>query len=115
MRRKALSVYDSTRDCGRAPVVLRQSHSRHRRVVDLHAVCGPEWDFAPNLTAFASYSDIFSPQNSRDVDNKTLGPVLGKNIEAGVKGVLLNGRLNASTTASARAAASVTEIRAMRC
>ena len=60
---------------------------------------GLTWDFAPNLTAFASYSDIFSPQNSRDVDNKTLDPVLGKNIEAGVKGVFLNGRLNASAAA----------------
>ena len=57
---------------------------------------GLTWDFAPNLTAFASYSDIFSPQNSRDVNNHTLDPVLGKNLEAGVKGEFLHGRLNAS-------------------
>ena len=60
---------------------------------------GVTWAFAPTLTAYASYSDIFSPQDVRDVRNRTLDPLLGKNIEAGVKGVFFNGRLNASAAA----------------
>lgn len=60
---------------------------------------GVTWAFTPALTAYASYSDIFSPQDARDVNNKTLDPQLGKNFEAGVKGVFLDGRLNASAAA----------------
>jgi outer membrane receptor for ferric coprogen and ferric-rhodotorulic acid len=44
-------------------------------VVDLNEV----W------SAYASYTDIFRPQNYKDKDNNLLAPVLGTNLEAGLK------------------------------
>ena len=57
---------------------------------------GAVWDFHPNFSAYASYADIFKPQNLYDSSDNLLEPVVGKNYEAGVKGELLEGRLNAS-------------------
>ncbi len=57
---------------------------------------GMVYDFTPNLSAYASYTTIFNPQSYRDVNGRLLDPEKGKNIEAGVKGEWLGGRLNAS-------------------
>lgn len=54
------------------------------------------WDFAPQWTAYASYTDIFQPQNYRDKNNQTLDPVVGDTVELGVKAELLDKRLNFS-------------------
>lgn len=54
------------------------------------------WDFADHYTWYASYSDIYKPQDYPD-RNKTLLPaVTGKNYETGIKGEFFNGDLNAS-------------------
>jgi outer membrane receptor for ferric coprogen and ferric-rhodotorulic acid len=45
---------------------------------------------------YASYTSIFQPQNKRDINGSYLDPILGKSIEAGVKGEFFGGRLNAS-------------------
>ena len=46
---------------------------------------------------YGSYTDIFTPQSSRYTSSgKPLSPAIGKNYEAGVKGELFDGRLNAS-------------------
>jgi len=57
---------------------------------------GAVWDFHPNLSAYASYADIFKPQNLYDSSDNLLEPVIGKNYEAGVKGAFFESRLNAS-------------------
>ncbi|MFT3665849.1 TonB-dependent siderophore receptor [Piscinibacter sp.] len=57
---------------------------------------GVVYDFAPNLSAYASYTSIFNPQSYRDVNGSLLDPETGTNIEAGVKGEWFGGRLNAS-------------------
>ncbi|MES2697190.1 MAG: TonB-dependent siderophore receptor [Verrucomicrobiota bacterium] len=36
-------------------------------------------------SAYASYTDVFRPQNYKDKDNNLLSPVLGTNVEGGVK------------------------------
>ncbi len=36
-------------------------------------------------SAYASYTDVFRPQNYKDKDNNLLSPVLGSNLEAGLK------------------------------
>ncbi len=36
-------------------------------------------------SAYASYTDVFRPQNYKDKDNNLLSPVLGTNLEAGLK------------------------------
>jgi outer membrane receptor for ferric coprogen and ferric-rhodotorulic acid len=57
---------------------------------------GLVYDLSENFSVYASYTDIFQPQQRRDLGGKYLDPILGKSTEAGVKGEFLNGRLNAS-------------------
>ncbi|RMH91024.1 TonB-dependent siderophore receptor [Lysobacter pythonis] len=57
---------------------------------------GVLYDISPNLSAYASYTDIFNPQNRRDKHNNLLPPLLGSNLEAGLKGEWLDKRLQAS-------------------
>jgi outer membrane receptor for ferric coprogen and ferric-rhodotorulic acid len=57
---------------------------------------GAVWDFHPNLSAYASYADIFKPQNLYDADDNLLEPIVGKNYEVGLKGEFLDKQLNAS-------------------
>ncbi|NHZ97972.1 TonB-dependent siderophore receptor [Massilia sp. CCM 8734] len=57
---------------------------------------GVVFDLAPNTSLYASYSDLFKPQNYKDKDNNFLDPVTGSNVEAGVKAEFFGGRLNAA-------------------
>ena len=52
------------------------------------------YDITPQYTLYASYTDIFKPQSVKDVNQKYLEPVVGSNYEVGLKGSLLNERLN---------------------
>ncbi|MEE1923385.1 TonB-dependent siderophore receptor [Pseudomonas sp. 148P] len=54
------------------------------------------FDLTPNLTAYASYADIFQPQSYTDADGKVLEPKTGTNYELGIKGEWFNGALNGS-------------------
>ena len=58
---------------------------------------GVLYDLTPEYTVYASYTDIFNPQDERDASKKYLEPVVGSNYEIGLKGSLLNERLNLST------------------
>lgn len=51
---------------------------------------------ARNVTLYGSYADIFIPQSQVDASRAALPPRIGGQIEGGVKGRFLNGRLNAS-------------------
>ncbi|WP_252091620.1 TonB-dependent siderophore receptor [Pseudomonas sp. MWU13-3659] len=54
-------------------------------------------DLNENLTAYASYSDIFTPQgNYRSEDGSALKPLVGESYELGIKGAWFDGRLNSS-------------------
>jgi outer membrane receptor for ferric coprogen and ferric-rhodotorulic acid len=55
---------------------------------------GVLYDLTPEYTVYASYTDIFNPQDERDASKKYLEPVVGSNYEIGLKGSLLNERLN---------------------
>ena len=52
------------------------------------------YDITPQYTVYASYTDIFKPQDYRDANKKYLEPVVGSNYEVGLKGSVLNERLN---------------------
>ena len=55
------------------------------------------WDFAPEWTGYLSYAEIFRSQATQFTANgDRLDPATGGNIEAGIKGALYGGRLNAS-------------------
>lgn len=55
---------------------------------------GAVLDLSRQWSAYASYTDIFQPQNSKDASGSYLDPLLGKAYEAGVKAELSGGRLN---------------------
>ncbi|MBR8652222.1 TonB-dependent siderophore receptor [Achromobacter sp. Marseille-Q0513] len=54
------------------------------------------YDINSTYTAYASYTEIFLPQNARDTSGSILPPVDGKSYEIGLKGAYLEGQLNAS-------------------
>ena len=59
-----------------------------------------QWEFAPEWTGYLSYAEIFRSQaNQFTASGDRLEPATGNNIEAGVKGALFGGRLNASLAA----------------
>jgi len=57
---------------------------------------GVVYDFNRVLSAYASYTDIFAPQNYRDRNGSYLEPVVGKMYEGGLKAEFFGGLLNAS-------------------
>ena len=57
---------------------------------------GLVYDINDTYSTYASYTDIFQPQNFKDFAGKNLDPIIGKSTEAGIKGEFLDGRLNAS-------------------
>ena len=48
----------------------------------------------PQWSAYASYADVFIPQSALGVGGSTLEPITGSNYELGLKGELLDGRVN---------------------
>ena len=55
------------------------------------------YDLTPEYTVYVSYTDIFKPQAVRDASRNYIDPVVGSNYEVGLKGSLLEERLNVST------------------
>lgn len=47
-------------------------------------------------SAYGSLTSVFVPQSERTVAGRTLDPITGNNVELGIKGELLQGRLNTS-------------------
>jgi len=57
---------------------------------------GAVYDLNETYSAYASYTEIFQPQNYKDFGGATLDPITGKNMETGIKGEFFDGRLNVS-------------------
>lgn len=57
---------------------------------------GVVFDLNEQFSLYASYTDIFKPQNAIDRYGKLLDPIVGANYEAGIKGEFMDGRLNSS-------------------
>lgn len=57
---------------------------------------GLVFDLTRQWSLYASYTDIFKPQNSKTVSGSYIEPLTGVNLEGGIKGELLDGRLNVS-------------------
>lgn len=57
---------------------------------------GVLYDLGPQVTAFASYSDVFQATARRDINNQLLEPTTGGNYEYGLKGEFFDGRLYAA-------------------
>jgi outer membrane receptor for ferric coprogen and ferric-rhodotorulic acid len=57
---------------------------------------GVIYDLNDTYSVYASYTDIFKPQNNLDASGDVIEPMTGTNYEIGLKGEYLDGRLNAS-------------------
>ncbi|WP_263832616.1 TonB-dependent siderophore receptor [Sulfurospirillum oryzae] len=47
-------------------------------------------------SVYVSYTDIFKPQNAKDISGSYLDPIVGKSYETGIKGEYFEGRLTTS-------------------
>ncbi|TDS83619.1 TonB-dependent siderophore receptor [Comamonas sp. JUb58] len=72
------------------------SKSEQKKSGEFTPFLGLIYKLTPQWSAYASYADVFMPQTTTAQDGSTLKPVIGANYEAGIKGELLDGRLNAS-------------------
>lgn len=54
---------------------------------------GVVWTITPNISAYASYTDIFNPQSQVDINHATLAAAHGTTYEAGVKSDWFDHRL----------------------
>ena len=77
--------------------VKRSSAYKTDDVVTPYA--GVVLDVSKSTSLYASYTDLFKPQNLKDKNNAFLDPITGSNIEAGVKSEFFDGALNASFAA----------------
>ncbi len=57
---------------------------------------GLVYDLSREWAVYASYTDVFEPQSVRSTDGAVLKPIIGSNYELGLKGELLDGRVNTS-------------------
>jgi len=74
-------------------------HSETTETGQVTPFVGLLYDLTDNLTAYASYSDIFTPQgNFRKEGGGSLKPLIGSTYELGIKGDWLNGRVNGSVS-----------------
>jgi outer membrane receptor for ferric coprogen and ferric-rhodotorulic acid len=65
--------------------------AKHGQVVPY---AGVTWEVDRHWSAYASYTNIFSPQTYRDRGNRLIDPLEGNNAEAGMKGSFHGGLLN---------------------
>jgi outer membrane receptor for ferric coprogen and ferric-rhodotorulic acid len=56
------------------------------------------FDLSAHFSAFASYTEIFKPQVTRDAGRQYLDPIDGNSMEIGVKGEHFDARLNTALT-----------------
>ncbi|MCH6255360.1 TonB-dependent receptor [Puniceicoccaceae bacterium K14] len=54
------------------------------------------YDLNTTYSVYASYTDIFTPQQEQDLNRQTLVPIVGENYEIGLKGAYYDGTLNGS-------------------
>jgi outer-membrane receptor for ferric coprogen and ferric-rhodotorulic acid len=57
---------------------------------------GVVYDMSEEFSVYASYTDIFQPNTAKDVNNHVLDPKRGHNVELGIKGEHMGGKLNTS-------------------
>lgn len=57
---------------------------------------GLVYDLNDEYSVYASYTEIFNPQKEEGADLQRLDPIEGENYELGIKGELLDGKLNVS-------------------
>lgn len=72
------------------------SVSKAEQKAEFTPFAGAVYALNPQWSAYASYAEIFDPQTAVTFNGQVLDPVIGSNYEAGIKGELADGALNAS-------------------
>ncbi|MDS9873714.1 TonB-dependent siderophore receptor [Pseudomonas protegens] len=72
------------------------ARQRYRQTGVVTPYAGLVYDLNDSYSLYTSYTSIYQPQMSKDVDGKILDPVQGDSYEAGIKAEYLDGRVNAS-------------------
>lgn len=57
---------------------------------------GVVYELGKNYSVYGSYTSIYNPQNYQDRNGDFIDPTQGRNLEAGIKGAFLDGRVQAS-------------------
>lgn len=76
--------------------VPTQPASNYRIAREITPYAGITYDLTKQVTAYASYTEIFTPQNYKDSSGAIIAPIRGNDIEAGFKGEFFGGRLTSS-------------------
>lgn len=61
---------------------------------ELAPYIGAIYDFTQDHSVYASYTEIFKPQDRKDVNDQYIDPITGKSYETGLKSEWFGGRLN---------------------
>lgn len=72
--------------------------SAYKVTRNLTKYAGLVYDLNNQYSVYASYTDIFKPQDYINVSGSLIDPVLGKNYEIGLKSEYFDGQLNASAS-----------------
>lgn len=69
---------------------------RYKVTDEVTPYVGLVYEVLPEFSVYASYTEIFNPQNYKDRNENLLAPVEGSNLEAGIKSQWFDGRLTAN-------------------
>lgn len=70
--------------------------SQARKDSKVSPYVGAIYDLTPNVSFYASYTDIYNPQSEIAIDNRRLDPAKGTSLEAGIKSTWFGGKLYAT-------------------
>ncbi|TBU88047.1 TonB-dependent siderophore receptor [Stutzerimonas kirkiae] len=70
--------------------------SSYEKTGEVTPYAGLVYDLTPEQSIYASYTDIFTPNNVNDISGQVIEPQVGSNYEIGWKGEFYDGRLNAN-------------------
>ncbi|MBB2494326.1 TonB-dependent siderophore receptor [Aquipseudomonas ullengensis] len=88
--------YESRNQFAFSNVVNVSEPSTANETGEVTPYAGIVYDLTREWAVYASYTDVFEPQTVRDASGSMLEPVIGTNYEIGLKGELLDGRVNTS-------------------
>ncbi|HEX8544520.1 MAG TPA: TonB-dependent siderophore receptor [Pseudomonas sp.] len=88
--------YTSSTQVAFSNVAIPDADSTTNETGEVTPYAGIVYDLNREWAVYASYTDVFEPQTVRDTGGSMLKPVIGSNYEIGLKGELLDGRINTS-------------------
>lgn len=80
----------------RATGITRNAPSTATETGVVTPYAGIVYDLSREWAVYASYTDVFQPQTNVDPNGSVLKPIVGTNYEIGLKGGLMDGRVNTS-------------------